>query len=96
MSHSMPPTKSIASDATKMTLNTLQPLVRLLAISHREIETVVADALGRCLRFLTDAEWQELGMSNNKWRILFMSLMYLLRDDGGAATGDRGSVVGIM
>ncbi|SCV73385.1 BQ2448_7311 [Microbotryum intermedium] len=74
----------------RSSLHTLQPLVRLLVISHhREIESVVGEALGHAPNNLTAAQWQELGVKKNQWRTLIMAILYLLREDGGQATCGR-------
>ncbi|SCV68027.1 BQ2448_148 [Microbotryum intermedium] len=73
----------------RSTLHNLQLLVRLLVISHQEIESVVGDALGHALNNLTDAQWQELGINKNRWRTVIMAILYLLREDGGQATRRR-------
>ncbi|SGY72599.1 BQ5605_C005g03188 [Microbotryum silenes-dioicae] len=86
----MPPHRSDTPERPRPALQALEPFLRLLAISHRQIESVVADALGRCLGFLTRAQWKELGLNQNRWRALFMSMLYLLREDGGAGTGGNG------
>ncbi|SCZ88586.1 BZ3500_MvSof-1268-A1-R1_Chr10-2g03009 [Microbotryum saponariae] len=89
----MPPRPSDTPERPRPALQALEPFLRLLAISHREIESVVADALGRCLGLLTRAQWKELGLNPSRWRALFMSILfYLLREDGGAGTGGNASV----
>ncbi|SGY80132.1 BQ5605_C008g05308 [Microbotryum silenes-dioicae] len=64
----MPPHPSDTPERPRPALQALEPFLRLLAISHRQIESVVADALGRCLGFLTRAQWKELGLNQNRWR----------------------------
>ncbi|SCZ97284.1 BZ3500_MvSof-1268-A1-R1_Chr4-2g07111 [Microbotryum saponariae] len=76
---------AVASDQ-KPTLHTLQPLVRLLVISHREIESILGEALGHPLARLTDGQWSD---NKNAWRTLLFALLYLLRKDGGKATSGK-------
>ncbi|SCZ97824.1 BZ3500_MvSof-1268-A1-R1_Chr7-3g09605 [Microbotryum saponariae] len=78
-----------AGSDRKPSLHTLQPLVRLLVISHREIESILGEALGHTLAKLTDDQWRSLGDSKNAWRTLLFALLYLLREDGGKATSGK-------
>ncbi|SCZ88712.1 BZ3501_MvSof-1269-A2-R1_Chr10-2g02641 [Microbotryum saponariae] len=75
-----------AGSDRKPSLHTLQPLVRLLVILHREIESILGEALGHTLTKLTDDQWRFLGDNKNAWRTLLFALLYLLREDGGKAT----------
>ncbi|SGY61806.1 BQ5605_C007g04603 [Microbotryum silenes-dioicae] len=72
-------------------LDAFQPVLRLLAVSNREVESILADALGRCLGYLAPAQWQKLGLDKNRWRTLIMAIVYLLREDGVADSAGQGS-----
>ncbi|SCZ90718.1 BZ3500_MvSof-1268-A1-R1_Chr1-3g02181 [Microbotryum saponariae] len=65
----MPPHPSDTPDRPRRALQALEPFLRLLAISHREIESVVADALGRCLGFLTRAQTEAGTGGNGRTRL---------------------------